>query len=816
MNPWFKIAYLAGLALTLAGCSEFVWPDQPVTQPTAAITLQAGAAVGQTLLAREAGLQGLEIFLSPKTSGDGDIRLHLRADPFTSDDLVQSDLAVTAVTAPAFYRFNFPAQSASRLRPYYIELEVLGSGAVEVGHAAAEAYLEGAAYQAGQPVEAQLAFRLAYASGEVLGEVAREMLGWAGYLALAAMAFVIPGTALFLLWPGAAALTWPERCGAGIGLSLALYPVFFLWTHLVGWQLGRWYVWLPISAGLLILIWRGWRARPVLPAKQIVRQWWTSDQRWADLALLGVVGLVFWSRLWAIRSFTVPLWGDSYHHTMIAQLLVDNGGLFNSWQPYADLQSLTYHFGFHTVVAVWHWLTGMSLPQATLWTGQIINGLAVLTLYPLAMRVSPNRWGGVLAVAIAGLLTSMPMTYVNWGRYTQLAGQAILPVAVCLSWYLLQAERLDRRLLALGLLTWGGLALTHYRILIFAIAFLAAYLLVEVFPRHGQAFISRVGLLGIGAGGLFLPWLWHLWDGTISLNFVRQISTPAGEASAWMQEYNAVGNLVAYLPAWLWVLLPLGIGWGLWQRWRGTLVVSIWWFLLTLAANPGWLQLPGTGVLSNFAVLIAFYIPVGTLLGAVAGSVIGRLDKRPLLALGATSIVLGLGLWGAYQRTGEVRLAPHALVTTADQRAAAWIQANVSPNARFLVNTFLAYGGNVVVGSDGGWWLPLLAQRSTTLPPINYATERGLEPDSAQQVVALAAAVQSPGITDPAVLALLRERGVTHVYLGQRQGQVNNSQASLSPELLTKSAQFRVIYHQDRVWIFEWCGAPAGCAGPAN
>jgi len=40
-----------------------------------------------------------------------------------------------------------------------------------------------------------------------------------------------------------------------------------------------------------------------------------------------------------------------------------------------------------------------------------------------------------------------------------------------------------------------------------------------------------------------------------------------------------------------------------------------------------------------------------------------------------------------------------------------------------------AYGDSVIVGSDGGWWLPLLARRQTTLPPINYGSEQGVRAD---------------------------------------------------------------------------------------
>jgi hypothetical protein len=59
-----------------------------------------------------------------------------------------------------------------------------------------------------------------------------------------------------------------------------------------------------------------------------------------------IVGLIVLTRFWPIRTLDTPMWGDSYQHSLIAQLLVDNLGLFQSWEPYADLLSFTYHYGF--------------------------------------------------------------------------------------------------------------------------------------------------------------------------------------------------------------------------------------------------------------------------------------------------------------------------------------------------------------------------------------------------------------------------------------------------------------------------------------
>jgi hypothetical protein len=167
-------------------------------------------------------------------------------------------------------------------------------------------------------------------------------------------------------------------------------------------------------------------------------------------------------------------------------------------------------------------------------------------------------------------------------------------------------------------------------------------------------------------------------------------------------------------------------------------------------------------------------------------------------------IVTGAGLWGVRERLGDLRVPQHALVARPDLRAATWIRKNTLQDARFLVNSFFAYGGSLIVGSDGGWWLPLMTQRQITLPPITYGSEQGPQSNYIYWVNALTAEIQNKGITSPDVFALLRERGVTHVYVGQRQGRVNyDGPHMLEPAKLLASPHFRPVYQQDRVWIFE-------------
>ena len=51
---------------------------------------------------------------------------------------------------------------------------------------------------------------------------------------------------------------------------------------------------------------------------------------------------------------------------------------------------------------------------------------------------------------------------------------------------------------------------------------------------------------------------------------------------------------------------------------------------------------------------------------------------------------------------------------------------------------------------------------------------------------------------------MIRDREISHIYVGQQQGSVNSSGLILlDPDLLSASSFFKPIYHQDRVWIFE-------------
>lgn len=816
---WAPVSLFLAALFLLTGCSDFVDRDQTTAVPDAALVLEPGHTVGQTFVARHGGLNGVEVWLAPGRPVEGEIRLHLRADSQAEEDLTVSVLPLSQVTAPGFYRFSFPSRRDSHSRYYYAFVELTGTQAVRVGAAPGDAYLDGAAYRDHEPLDAQLTFRLVYDPRWLVADLALAGLQGLGLLAVAALLYVVPGWALLAwLWPGAR-VSWAERLGLSAGISLALYPLLFLWTDLVGLHLGPLYAWGPVVLGLVALAWRYrcWRPRQ---AWDSLRAWARSAALWPDLTLISVLLLVFGVRLLVVRSLDAPMWGDSYQHTMIAQLLVDHGGLFDSWEPYVPYRGLTVHFGFPAAVALFSWATGMGCVQATLLVGQLINGLAILTLYPLAVRLADgSRWAGVGAVLAAGLISPMPAFYVNWGRYAQLTGQAILPVGLWLMWETLQNEGKAWKMALLAGSTLAGMALAYYRMPFYYITFVLAWLAGWGLPRWGAGIrhwlrgLARLALIGGMALLFFLPWGLHVAGGRLAMALgagaVR--SSPLEQVLA---DYQVWRDIAFYVPRPLLIAAFVALAWSLAQRRWAVASVGLWVLGLASLVAGRLIRLPGANMMQNFAILIALYIPVGLLVGWLIQQVVGLAERWA----GRTGqwvmgmAVVAIAVWAARGQVGIVRPS-YALVTRPDVRAMHWIREHVPSEARFLVEGFRIYGGTSAVGADAGWWIPLLAGRRNTMPP-QYAlvNEIPAEPEYSRRVVDLVAHLETASPASPEGLRLLCDWDITHVYVGQGQGKVGAGAVQLfSPDDLAASPAFSQVYHQDRVYIFalnhQACGA---------
>jgi len=803
-NKHLMIILIGWFAILLSGCHPIIGSGQPlVGQPP--IILNKSQSVGQTFTARQAGLQGIELYLTP-VSGDGAGAIHLTLmnNPLERKELTDAFLQLETIQYAGWQRIYLDMSDDPDLPAgdYYFEAEIIGSGEVEIANAAGSNYLNGSAYQNGQPsADAQLSFTLIYRPQALVMGLLGEIVQWAYWVLLAVLLFILPGWALFdLLWPTWRNIHWFERLGLSVGVSLALYPVLLLITWLLHIKLGALIAWLPIGLSSIYLFYTAIRS--------LIKSRWkiSIEFRLPDALGLFLLAVLLGLRFYIIRLTAFPYWIDSYHHTTIAQLLVDNGGIFNSWLPYAELKTFTYHFGFHSLIAVFHWVSGLDLPQSVLIGGQILNGLAVLSLYPLACAVGKNRWSGVIALLVAGLLLTIPLYYINWATYTLQTGHTLFTVLIWMIFILSQAKDHPISRLLLASLVLLGLALSHYRVLMYAVVLFGVIALIRWRSKNRWSMILNLVIVVVPAFVLFLPWLMRVASGRILANTSAYIAGSAFSES-FMIIYNSFGDLTLYMQPVFWVLFILAAGITLWKQndWAAVMLSTC--LIILLFANPNWIGLPGAGVLKNLSVLLAVYIPAVVLIAGVAGWLVEsiKLERSLWKKIAVAQLILGLAFYGGLQGVKIVQTQTATYATRPDLRAANWIKQNTPPDARFLVNAYIAYGGAATAGADGGLWLPVVAKRSTTQPPVTYGTEINNNPEGMEYTNRLIKLIYAEGIDSPDVLRELRTRDVSYIYIGQRQvtPEVYGTLPPLNPYMISASSNYELIYHQDRVWVFK-------------
>jgi len=448
---------------------------------------------------------------------------------------------------------------------------------------------------------------------------------------LAVLLFLLPGYALAVVFLPRQRWSLGERLIAAPVLSVVFYPLV-LYLSWAGLRLDAWRAGLVLAICGAVAVWGLWQEGRAVGWRRVPATLLAHTDAYA-LSLLAVLAVALAARFLVIRGVTYPAWADSYQHSVVVQLIVERGGVPDSWRPYALLDVFTYHFGFHAVVAFFHWLTGVAVPQSVLLVGQVLNALSLLPIYLFLARATGRRAAGVWGAVVVGCLTVMPAYYVNWGRYTQLTGQIILPLALLLTMEAAEAPRFAWRQSILAALIVASLGLSHYRVLLFYVLFVLAYLLVQTLrrARHLSPFPSSTGggarggvvrlwwqlaVVGLLALLIFSPWLAQLVG--LSVTRYQQIGAPEVDPQYNSISWEFLTNFGLSVP--LMILAVGGALWGLVRRQWAIVVTALWVPLLFLLANPYLLHLPGTGLVNNGMVIVGLYVPGAILAGYFLGS----------------------------------------------------------------------------------------------------------------------------------------------------------------------------------------------------
>jgi hypothetical protein len=803
-------------------------------------TIDSSHSAGLSFISRRPRLVNVQLYLRKASTlaADSDVlTAALYHNPQDSQPLVSVPLTYSVISHAFPVTIAFPAQNDPPGQSYYLSLSTKGGPLALYGRAE-DANPDGSLYINGEAQAQDAAMRTAYDYDlrAMLGDLVGSLPDW--WLALPLLLLLYtPGRLTMEIVDAIrsrkhedesflAAWDWSERLALAVGLSLAVIPLLMLWTSTVGVRWSQAAVWAGAGlTGLCLaaLTWRRLHKGDRLP---------TPDRY--DLALLVIFGLALLVRLAMVRDLAAPAWVDSVHHALIVRLIVEQGAYPHSYAPYVSALSASYHAGFHSIVATFHWLSGLEISRAMLLLCQVLNALSVLAVYLLATSLTKDRLAGLFAALATGFLSSMPAYYASWGRYTQLAGLLVLPVCAALLMRLLSGRafpastyekpiqqpapseansplpagapaqtpsislQMSIQLAALACIASAGLFMIHYRVAGFWGLLMIAWGLGELIrsldkqPLWKTVALAAGWLAAVGVPAILvsLPWWPALLRSLILPGLAGSTAAPQPLNVDW-------GLLTPVYGKQLMILAGLGLLIALLRaHWFGP-VLALWIGLLFLSANQGVIPLPGTNFINLTSVEIIFYLPISVLAGYLASFFIrgigrfipawGRIPYTALLAAGS----LAAALAGA--RLMLPILNPVTILfREADRPAMQWIADHISQDETILINPFL-WGYGIYAGQDGGYWITPLAGRKTMPPPILYgygsAAEIKRVTDTCKQVIDQAG--------DPQALsAIMKEQQIRYIYVGRRGG-------VLSAKLLAQSGLFQTIYAQNGTWVFE-------------
>jgi hypothetical protein len=289
-------------------------------------------------------------------------------------------------------------------------------------------------------VDGDAAFSLSYDYGpnSILEDLLTLLL-YAWLVIPIGVLIILPGWLLLELSGLAARFDPSQRLGLSTGLSLALIPVVLTWTTAIGWHWNQNRA--ILTAILLVFAWaayRWWVMRGRRSPEATETQGTNSEgdeianpdleeldaggpapgsgsreDLATGLALGAILLFSLFVRVAMVRDLSAPPWVDSVHHGLFTRLIQQLGAFPDSFAPFLEIPSGSYHLGFHSVLAFFLWLSGLDLPEGMLIFGQALNVLAVVSVYLFTRTLTGDRVAGLFAALITGVLTPMPAYYTS-------------------------------------------------------------------------------------------------------------------------------------------------------------------------------------------------------------------------------------------------------------------------------------------------------------------------------------------------------------------------------------------------------------------
>jgi hypothetical protein len=218
--------------------------------------------------------------------------------------------------------------------------------------------------------------------------------------------------------------------------------------------------------------------------------------------------------------------------------------------------------------------------------------------------------------------------------------------------------------------------------------------------------------------------------------------------------------------------------------------MAAWWGALYILTSP----LLFGSLVDRITLYVSLFIPAAVLSAYFLAWLLEKIKPytagRDFTVVVVTLILL-IGLWLSPPQFG-VR---DGYITAEDLPAMDWIRENVADDALFMVNTFnFPFSDDFIIGSDAGYWLPLLTGKHSVVPPMSYQNERFVDREMIDALISLH---QLGGkLTGAEAINMLQEKKVTHIYIGSRGGDID-------PQSLLSSPDFELEYQHLSNYVFS-------------
>ncbi len=613
-------------------------------------------------------------------------------------------------------------------------------------------------------------------------------------------------------------LSMADKSIISTGVGFSLIPLLVYISSMLGIRIT-----FPVLAAVYALFfsYAAWMHRKLFKTLD-VRFSKNVDLTKIALIIILLLGLI--TRVEPVKDIYAPPFADPAVESTIAKLIVDNGKIPETWQPFLDMD-LNRQAGFPSVIAWLNILLGVSIPTLVLYVTNIVQALIPLGIYSLVLRLTKNNTQSLTAALIA-LLAAFP-------AFTFVAGfnPGVLVYLLIITALSLSLSVMDKKPPGGFLMlctVFAGSMLVHPGFapifLVLFVPFLGYCRLAKKYPIKSDLVVLSALFVGITFS---LPYFLH----SIGDDYTSQLAADQWKLQAhYMNPESRLSPLIVFEP-FFFLFNNLDQRWGYYlekmpildvltnykfglvfvaifissmytiiknKSKMGYLAVS--WFLIFILLSyvqgylavkfPFWQYIYPTKIKFLLVLPVAFMLSFA--FSNLAGLRIRNSSdtlKIPLLFL-LLLVTVPFGLDNIYANMKAI--AQTTPMTGSELSVIEWIGSNTPENA-----TILNFVTDMEPGSfigDAGQWIPVIAGRKVVFPATTV-TDFNSELENRKIIMDH---VVKDDVDSEYFISLLKKYGVDYVFVSVRSMPSRNLFKKVNPEIFIPSDKYMQEYQSNR------------------